>query len=87
MDCGEPRFLPHSQMIWNNMSGMGSAVLYVCDSQFSNSGRENVSVCSSNGTWTNPDFLCEGICACFMVVYFCGTVMKGCVVEFVFVCV
>ncbi|XP_057179125.1 sushi domain-containing protein 1 isoform X3 [Triplophysa rosa] len=61
VDCGEPRFLPHSQMIWNNMSGMGSVVLYVCDSQFSNSGRQNVSLCSSHGTWTNPDFLCEEI--------------------------
>lgn len=68
MDCGEPQFFPHSQKIWNNVSGMGSVVLYVCDSEFFNSGRENVSVCSSYATWTSPDFVCEGTCACLIVV-------------------
>ncbi|XP_065107042.1 sushi domain-containing protein 1 isoform X2 [Paramisgurnus dabryanus] len=61
VDCGDPRFFPHSKIIWDKISRMGSVVVYECDSQFYNSGRENVSVCSPNGTWTDPDFQCEEI--------------------------
>ncbi|XP_051951134.1 sushi domain-containing protein 1 isoform X8 [Xyrauchen texanus] len=61
LTCGEPHVLPHAKMIWNNIARMGSVVLYVCDPQFYNSGRENVSICTAYGTWSHPDFLCEEI--------------------------
>ncbi|XP_051535657.1 sushi domain-containing protein 1-like isoform X3 [Myxocyprinus asiaticus] len=61
VNCGEPHVLPHSKMIWNNIARMGSVALYVCDPQFYNSGRENVSICTAYGTWSHPDFLCEEI--------------------------
>ncbi|XP_067295660.1 sushi domain-containing protein 1 isoform X3 [Pseudorasbora parva] len=61
VDCGEPLLVPHSKMVWNNVSRMGSLALYVCDPQFYNSGRENVSVCTAHGTWSRPDFQCEEI--------------------------
>ncbi|XP_051750797.1 sushi domain-containing protein 1 isoform X3 [Ctenopharyngodon idella] len=61
VDCGEPHVIPQSKMVWNNVSRMGSLALYVCDPQFYNSGRENVSVCTAHGTWSRPDFQCEEI--------------------------
>ncbi|XP_056110775.1 sushi domain-containing protein 1 isoform X3 [Rhinichthys klamathensis goyatoka] len=61
VDCGEPHVMPQSKMVWNNISRMGSLALYVCDPQFYNSGRENVSVCTAHGTWSRPDFQCEEI--------------------------
>ncbi|XP_048044713.1 sushi domain-containing protein 1 isoform X3 [Megalobrama amblycephala] len=61
VDCGEPHVIPQSKLVWNNISRMGSLALYVCDPQFYNSGRENVSVCTAHGTWSRPDFQCEEI--------------------------
>lgn len=71
-------------MVWNNISRMGSLALYVCDPQFYNSGRENVSVCTAHGTWSRPDFHCEGICFCLLCRQKYDSSKES--VEFVYVC-
>lgn len=60
VDCGPPSALPHSHMLWNNSTRMGTEVHYECYSGYHNVGKGNVSVCTADGVWERPSVLCQG---------------------------
>ncbi|XP_026199298.1 sushi domain-containing protein 1 isoform X2 [Anabas testudineus] len=59
VDCGSPPALPHSHMLWNNISKMGAEVVYQCNSGYHNVGMGNVSICTAAGQWERPSVLCQ----------------------------
>ncbi|XP_039658836.1 sushi domain-containing protein 1 isoform X7 [Perca fluviatilis] len=59
VDCGPPPTLPHSHMLWNKRSSMGTEVLYQCNSGYHNVGKGNVSICTAAGQWERPSVLCQ----------------------------
>ncbi|XP_070821352.1 sushi domain-containing protein 1 isoform X1 [Chaetodon trifascialis] len=59
VDCGSPPALPHSHMLWNKSSRMGTEVLYVCNSGYHNVGKGNVSLCTAAGQWERPSLICQ----------------------------
>ncbi|XP_067084146.1 sushi domain-containing protein 1 isoform X2 [Osmerus mordax] len=61
VDCGVPPGLPHSFMLWDNRSSMGSKVVYRCSSGYHNVGEGNVSVCTASGQWNKTKFLCQEV--------------------------
>ncbi|XP_071338122.1 sushi domain-containing protein 1 isoform X2 [Trachinotus anak] len=61
VDCGSPPALPHSHMLWNKSSRMGTEVVYQCNSGFHNVGKGNVSICTAAGQWEEPPVLCQEI--------------------------
>lgn len=67
MNCGIPPSLPLSVMIWRGDTKVGSSVSYMCVEGFHNVREGDTSVCDSEGIWSLPDFLCQGI---FLHLYF-----------------
>ncbi|XP_053337391.1 sushi domain-containing protein 1 isoform X4 [Clarias gariepinus] len=61
VDCGIPPSFPHAEPLWNGVSNVGSEVRYRCVEGFSNPRPEDVSVCTSRGTWSLAHFLCQEI--------------------------
>ncbi|XP_068461502.1 sushi domain-containing protein 1 isoform X7 [Clinocottus analis] len=61
IDCGSPPALPHSHMLWNKSSRMGTKVVYQCNSGYHNVGKGNVSICTSAGQWKRPSMRCQDI--------------------------
>ncbi|XP_056274299.1 sushi domain-containing protein 1 isoform X8 [Pseudoliparis swirei] len=62
-DCGSPPALPHSHVLWNKSSRVGTNVVYQCNSGYHNVGTGNVSICTSTGQWERPPMLCqEAVC-------------------------
>ncbi|XP_046871948.1 sushi domain-containing protein 1 isoform X5 [Hypomesus transpacificus] len=61
VDCGAPPGLPHSVMLWDNSSSMGSEVVYQCSSGYHNVGQGNGSVCTASGQWNKTAFLCQEV--------------------------
>ncbi|XP_067458680.1 sushi domain-containing protein 1 isoform X5 [Thunnus thynnus] len=59
--CGSPPALPHSHMLWNKRTMMGTEVVYQCDSGYYNIGKGNVSVCTAAGQWEGASVLCQEI--------------------------
>ncbi|XP_053277415.1 sushi domain-containing protein 1 isoform X3 [Pleuronectes platessa] len=59
VDCGSPAARPHSQMLWNKSSRVGSEVVYQCNSGYHNVGKGNVSSCTTAGQWEEPPVLCQ----------------------------
>ncbi|XP_029366550.1 sushi domain-containing protein 1 isoform X2 [Echeneis naucrates] len=59
VDCGPPPAPPHSHMLWNKSSRIGTEVLYQCQSGFHNVGEGNVSICTAAGVWEEPLVLCK----------------------------
>ncbi|XP_054466736.1 sushi, von Willebrand factor type A, EGF and pentraxin domain-containing protein 1 isoform X1 [Anoplopoma fimbria] len=59
VDCGSPPALPHSHMLWNKSSRIGTEVVYQCNSGYHNVGKGNVSICTSAGQWERPSTLCQ----------------------------
>ncbi|XP_056231860.1 sushi domain-containing protein 1 isoform X2 [Seriola aureovittata] len=59
VDCGSPPALPHSHMLWNKSSRIGTEVVYHCNSGYHNVGKGNVSICTSAGQWEEPPVLCQ----------------------------
>uniref|UniRef100_A0A8C1ZLB9 Sushi domain-containing protein 1-like n=1 Tax=Cyprinus carpio TaxID=7962 RepID=A0A8C1ZLB9_CYPCA len=62
IQCGSPPVLPHSVLFWNGVSKIGSVALYGCDVGYRSLDTGNVSVCESDGQWSNPDYSCEAHC-------------------------
>ena len=60
VDCGEPFPIPHSVMLWNKVSTVGSQVVYECDRGYVNVGEGNVSVCTAGGEWQGTSLYCQG---------------------------
>ncbi|XP_074493305.1 sushi domain-containing protein 1 isoform X17 [Sebastes fasciatus] len=61
VDCGEPPPIPHSVMLWGNISTVGSQVVYQCNSGYGRVGEGNVSVCTASGEWDGASLLCQEI--------------------------
>ncbi|KAM9546216.1 sushi domain-containing protein 1 isoform 1-T3 [Salvelinus alpinus] len=61
VDCGLPPALPHSVMLWNQSTRIGSEVVYQCNSGYYNVGEGNVSICTANGKWDQTSFICKEI--------------------------
>ncbi|XP_037387753.1 sushi domain-containing protein 1 isoform X1 [Pygocentrus nattereri] len=59
--CGVPPSFPHAVMLWNGLSKVGTEVRHKCSDGFYNVGKQDVSVCSSRGTWSLPHFLCREV--------------------------
>ncbi|XP_050965713.1 sushi domain-containing protein 1 isoform X2 [Labeo rohita] len=62
VDCGVPVSLPHSVVLWNNSSGLGSVALYVCEAGYRTVGEGNVSLCNSEAKWSKVNMRCEAYC-------------------------
>ncbi|XP_022607841.1 sushi domain-containing protein 1-like isoform X5 [Seriola dumerili] len=62
VDCGSPPALPHSHMLWNKSSRIGTEVVYQCNSGYHNVGKGNVSICTAAGQWEEPPVLCQAKC-------------------------
>ncbi len=60
VDCGVPVSLPHSVVLWNNSSSLGSVALYVCEAGYRTVGEGNVSLCNSDAKWSKVNMRCEG---------------------------
>lgn len=60
VDCGAPPLIPHSHMLWDNISTVGSRVVYQCNSGYHNVGEGNVSVCTADGRWDEASLRCQG---------------------------
>ncbi|KTG34836.1 hypothetical protein cypCar_00015281 [Cyprinus carpio] len=67
VNCGIPPSLPLSVMIWRGDTKVGSSVSYKCIEGFYNVREGDTSVCDSEGIWSHPDFLCQGIFLCFFL--------------------
>uniref|UniRef100_UPI0037E7380C sushi domain-containing protein 1 n=1 Tax=Semicossyphus pulcher TaxID=241346 RepID=UPI0037E7380C len=61
VDCGVPRPVPDSVMLWDNIATMGSQVVYQCKSGYYNVGGGNVSVCTASGEWDGASLRCQEI--------------------------
>ncbi|XP_034548960.1 sushi domain-containing protein 1 isoform X2 [Notolabrus celidotus] len=61
IDCGVPTLIPHSVMLWDNTSTVGSQAVYQCNSGYHNVGEGNVSVCTADGEWKEASLLCQEI--------------------------
>ncbi|XP_061907551.1 sushi domain-containing protein 1 isoform X5 [Entelurus aequoreus] len=59
--CGPPPPFPHSHMLWNTSSRMGSVVLYQCNSGYLHTGDGNVSTCTAAGRWEGAPVTCQEI--------------------------
>lgn len=60
IQCGSPPALPHSVLFWNGVSKIGSVALYTCVTGYHSLDTGNVSVCKTDGRWSNPDYSCKG---------------------------
>lgn len=58
--CGDPPTPPHTGQVWNGSSKPGSTVTYDCKKGFYHSEGKNVSLCTINGYWTEPNISCQG---------------------------
>ncbi|KAI4798668.1 hypothetical protein KUCAC02_020578 [Chaenocephalus aceratus] len=61
VECGVPAQIPHSEMLWDKSSSVGSLVVYQCVSGYGNDGQENASVCTARGEWEGAALQCEEI--------------------------
>ncbi|KAJ4942166.1 hypothetical protein JOQ06_012034, partial [Pogonophryne albipinna] len=61
VECGVPAQIPHSEMLWDKSSSVGSLVVYQCVSGYGNVGQENASVCTARGEWEGASLQCEEI--------------------------
>lgn len=60
IDCGEPLPIPHTVMLWDKTSTLGSYVAYKCDHGYVSIGKGNESVCTSSGKWDATSLSCQG---------------------------
>ncbi|XP_074850782.1 sushi domain-containing protein 1 isoform X2 [Carettochelys insculpta] len=58
-DCGRPPSVPNTDMIWNNISQLGSTAHYRCIKGFSTINGRNMSRCTYNGSWEIPALTCK----------------------------
>ncbi|XP_024908928.1 sushi domain-containing protein 1 isoform X2 [Cynoglossus semilaevis] len=62
VDCGSPPAFPHTRILWNKKSTVGTQVIYQCISGYHNVGKGNVSICDAAGQWEEPHVLCQVLC-------------------------
>ncbi|XP_035022886.1 sushi domain-containing protein 1 isoform X2 [Hippoglossus stenolepis] len=59
IDCQEPVHKPHSKILWDGTSHIGSVVSYQCDEGYHSRGLKNNSLCGESGLWEDIDLWCE----------------------------
>lgn len=60
INCQEPVFKPHAEMLWDGTSHIGSVVHYQCEEGYYAKSLRNYSVCGDNGLWEDIELWCEG---------------------------
>ena len=60
IDCQEPVHKPHSKILWDGTSHIGSVVSYQCDEGYHSRSLKNNSVCGASGLWEDIDLWCQG---------------------------
>lgn len=58
--CGPPLFLPHTKLVWDGSSRLGSAALYECMDGFYQESGTNISTCLQSGEWREVSLKCQG---------------------------
>ncbi|XP_029296537.1 LOW QUALITY PROTEIN: sushi, von Willebrand factor type A, EGF and pentraxin domain-containing protein 1-like [Cottoperca gobio] len=61
VDCGVPALVPHSVMLWDEVSTVGSQVVYQCNSGYVHVGEGGVLVCTASGEWDGASLLCQEV--------------------------
>ncbi|XP_049326343.1 sushi domain-containing protein 1 [Astyanax mexicanus] len=61
IECSSPPPLPHSVVLWDGSSKVGSKVVYECEAGYRTVGSGNVSECNTHGQWTQTHITCEEI--------------------------
>ncbi|KAG8454991.1 hypothetical protein GDO86_001275 [Hymenochirus boettgeri] len=61
IDCGQPSVLPHSYIDFIGNTTFGSLVNFRCEPTFTANGDNNISVCTSKGTWEGANITCSVI--------------------------
>ncbi|XP_068167610.1 sushi domain-containing protein 1 isoform X3 [Antennarius striatus] len=61
VDCGVPPLIPHSVMLWDNVSTVGSQVVYQCNTGYQSAGEGNISLCTTTGKWDAASLVCQEI--------------------------
>ncbi|XP_075787531.1 sushi domain-containing protein 1 isoform X2 [Pelodiscus sinensis] len=58
-DCGRPPSIPNTDMIWSNISHLGSTVHYQCKKGFRSINGRNTLRCTYSGSWEIPTLICK----------------------------
>ncbi|XP_069094820.1 sushi domain-containing protein 1 isoform X2 [Pleurodeles waltl] len=61
IDCGAPPVIPHTKMIWNKTTNLGSVVDYKCLDGFHSVRNSSRSRCTAHRSWENITFSCLAI--------------------------
>ncbi|XP_027024002.2 sushi domain-containing protein 1 isoform X11 [Tachysurus fulvidraco] len=62
VNCSEPRPVPHTLLVWNGSSALGSVARYECETGYRSVTEESVSVCGSDNRWSDVKLHCEVYC-------------------------
>nr|XP_046203726.1 sushi domain-containing protein 1 isoform X7 [Oncorhynchus gorbuscha] len=62
LNCGAPLTLPHTNMLWDNTTVLGSVIEYVCKDGFYQEGGNSLSTCISSGQWGIVSIICKAKC-------------------------
>uniref|UniRef100_A0A673XAG0 Sushi domain containing 1 n=1 Tax=Salmo trutta TaxID=8032 RepID=A0A673XAG0_SALTR len=62
LNCGAPLTLPHTNMLWDNTTVLGSVIEYVCKDGFYQEGGCSLSTCTSSGQWGIVSIICKATC-------------------------
>ncbi|KAF4074768.1 hypothetical protein AMELA_G00243180 [Ameiurus melas] len=62
VNCNEPHPLPHTLLVWNGSSSLGSVALYECEAGYRSISTARVSVCGSDSQWSPVQVHCEVYC-------------------------
>ncbi|XP_053530470.1 sushi, von Willebrand factor type A, EGF and pentraxin domain-containing protein 1 isoform X2 [Ictalurus punctatus] len=62
VNCSEPQPLPHTLLVWNGSSSLGSVALYECEAGYRRVSTARVSVCGSDSQWSPVQLHCEVYC-------------------------
>ncbi|XP_019410805.1 PREDICTED: sushi domain-containing protein 1 [Crocodylus porosus] len=59
IDCGRPFWIPHTEMIWDKSTALGSRVYYRCIEGYYFNGDRNFSECTVSQKWENITGVCK----------------------------
>ncbi|KAJ8381137.1 hypothetical protein SKAU_G00019150 [Synaphobranchus kaupii] len=62
INCGPPAIFPNTDMHWDNTTGLGSVVHYICKYGFYQEGGSSHSTCTSAREWEHITVTCKANC-------------------------